>query len=255
VLRKHPECFVPACKDLYFFDRFYDRGLPWYASFFADAPPTAKAVGELCHDYLFSVVVADRIAHDLPGVKLLTCLRDPIDRTHSHYLYMVRSGLTTRSFEEALDIYPELIDHSLYAKHLAPYFERFDRDHLHVLSFDRLRQDPLGFTAEVFAYLGLSLDHIPQEPPVLMASRPRSRWLALLMKAGAERARSLGLVNLVGVIKRSWVTRVLYGAYREGERPQIAPGTQVRLREVFEEDSRRLAELLQGDPGWVGTRS
>ena len=140
VLSRHPECYVPAAKDIYFFDRYYDRGLEWYLSFFKDAPPKAKAIGELSHDYLFSAQAASRIARDLPCVRLVTNLRNPVERTFSHYLYLVRSGKTNQSFEIALEQFPELIDNSLYAKHLSAYFREFRRANIRVLFFDRLQR-------------------------------------------------------------------------------------------------------------------
>ena len=67
VLQQHPQCFVPAAKDIYFFDRYYGRGLQWYASFFSSAPRSARAIGELSHDYLYSEQAAERIASTLPA--------------------------------------------------------------------------------------------------------------------------------------------------------------------------------------------
>ena len=110
VLRQHAACYVPPVKDIYFFDRHYERGLDWYLSFFEPAPAGSLAAGELSHDYLFSPQAADRIARDLPNVRLLTSLRDPAERTFSHYLYMIRSGRTRLDFAAALEQFPELVD-------------------------------------------------------------------------------------------------------------------------------------------------
>ena len=44
---------MPAAKDLYFFDRYYDRGRDWYLGQFADATAKHQVVGEVCQDYLF----------------------------------------------------------------------------------------------------------------------------------------------------------------------------------------------------------
>ena len=53
VLLTHPQVFMPVAeKDLYFFDRYYDRGLDWSLSQFASATPTQVVVGEVCQDYL-----------------------------------------------------------------------------------------------------------------------------------------------------------------------------------------------------------
>ena len=55
-LLHHPNIFLSEAKDLYFFDRYYDRGLAWYASQFRNAQPIHTVVGEVCPDYLASPV-------------------------------------------------------------------------------------------------------------------------------------------------------------------------------------------------------
>jgi len=248
VLRRHPEVFVPSVKDLYFFDRNYDRGLTWYEKFFAAAPATARAVGELSHDYLFSPEAARRIRSDLPGVRLITSLRDPVDRTFSHYLYLRRSGLTRAPFSDALARHPELIDNSRYSDHLAVYFDIFPRDRIQVLFFEDLVEDATAFAAEVFEFLGVSsaVDMVVQHP-VLAASRPRSFLLAHLAKRGATLARTLGLPGLVGAVKGGVARRLLYVQYRPEDRPHLDPANRARLIEVYREGVEKLARLTGRD--------
>lgn len=239
---------MPPAKDLYFFDRYYDRGLDWYLEFFGDAPPAARAIGELSHDYLFSTEAAQRIERDLPGVRLLTCLRDPVDRSFSHYLYLVRSGLTQLPFEQALEEFPEIINNSRYATHLEPYLQRFGAERLRVLFFDDLKADARAFARDVFAFLELPyLDALPYEQRVLPASKPRSHLLARLAKAGANLARTFGLADLVGRVKRSTAAKSLYRPYHPGEKPTLAPETRARLRQTFAAEILRVQELTGRD--------
>lgn len=239
---------MPPAKDLYFFDRYYERGLDWYLEFFRDAPPAARAIGELSHDYLFSPQAAQRIYRDLPDVRLLTCLRDPVERTFSHYLYLVRSGLTRQPFEQALEHFPELINNSRYATHLEPYLERFGKERLLVLFFDDLKSDARGFANTVFTFLDLPyLDTLPYEQRVLPASRPRSQGLARLAKAGANLARTFGLADLVGNVKRSTLAKTLYRPYNPGEKPVLAAATRARLRQTFATEIHRVQELTGRD--------
>ncbi|MGH7540174.1 MAG: sulfotransferase [Gemmatimonadota bacterium] len=249
VLRRHLRCYVPEVKDLYYFDRYYDRGPDWYLSHFAAAPADARAVGELSHDYLFSPAAARRIARDLPGVRLLTCLRDPVERTFSHYLYLVRSGLVREPFEEALRRRPELIEHSLYARHLRPYLARFPRGRIKILWFERLRDDPEAFAREACDFLGLDVrEALPLPSRVLPAARPRVHALARLAKWGANACRDLGFARAVGLVKRSPLAqRALYVPYRGAARPSPAAAWRDRLRERFREDVEDLGRLLDID--------
>lgn len=248
ILRRHPQAWVPPVKDIYFFDRHFDRGIDWYLSFFDDAPSKARAVGEFSHDYLFSSAAAGRIRHHLPEVSILTCLRDPAERTFSHYLYLVRSGLTRLPFDEALDEFPELLDNSRYHRHLVPYFENFPRDQIGILWFSDLKEDAVGFGREFLRLLDLPFrDDLPYDRRFLAASRPRSHLLARAMKWGANVARSLGLAELVGRIKRSSAALTLYRPYERSERPTLDPEQRARVVEELGDDIEALGELLGAD--------
>jgi hypothetical protein len=245
ILRQHPECYVPNCKDIYFFDRYYKRGMSWYLSFFEKAPSHVKAVGELSHDYLFSTDAARRIYKELPDVKIITCLRNPVDRTFSHYLYMIRSGRTLTSFEEALTKFPELIDHIFYYKHLSVYFKIFQRPHIKVLFYDNLAKNPFLFAREVFDFLHISFrDDIDFSKKVRSASRPRSFAVAKIIKIGAVIARDSGMTNLVGVLKHSPIVNILYKPYKKDDKPVLSSSTAVRLIKFFSDDISKLQELL-----------
>ena len=246
ILLQHPDCFVPVIADPFFFDRYYDRGMGWYASLFRRAPPACKAIGELSHDYLFSVAAADRIRRDLPGVKLITCLRNPLERTFSQYLTLVRSGMTCMSFEVALDEYPALIDHSLYSRHLQVYLDRFERERLKVLSFETLERDPREFGSEVFDFLGIPFaEQIDYDKRVNSAGMARSRRLAKLVKWGANLARDWSLAQVVGFAKQSPLRTLVYRDYSIGERPNIPATAISRLQEVFSPDIKRLEQQLE----------
>lgn len=248
MLRQHPSCYVPPVKDIYFFDRHYDRGLDWYLKFFEPAPEGTLAAGELSHDYLFSRQAADRIARDLPDVRLLTSLRDPAERTFSHYLYMIRSGRTRLDFAAALDRFPELVENSCYHKHLSEYLERFQRDRILVLYFDDLEADPRRFAADVFDFIGIpAVDEIDFERRVLPASRPRNFALARALKAGARLARGVGMTRLVGMVKRGPMTSIAYRPYTTADRPLMDSETRAKLVETLRPEVERLENALDVD--------
>ena len=46
-----------------------------------------RDAGEKSTDYLESAPAADRIARDLPGVRLVFILREPVSRAYSNYLW------------------------------------------------------------------------------------------------------------------------------------------------------------------------
>lgn len=249
ILREHPDCFVPPAKDIWFFDEYYDRGMEWYLSFFEDAPASAKVKGELSHNYLFSPEAAERIATDLPEVKLITCLRDPAERTFSQYLYLIRSGVCRLDFEEAIDEHPRLIDNSLYYKHLSTYFEFFSRDQIKVLWFSKLKRNSEAFASEVFEFL--DLPHVPgidYDQRVRPAGQPRSFFLAKAVKQAGRLVRELGLANLVGRVKNNdLVNRLFFQSYGRDAKPELGEEMERKLRERFRDDVLKLEKLLGKD--------
>lgn len=245
VLMQHPECYVAPCKDIYYFDQYYNRGMAWYESFFKNVPEDVMAVGELSHGYLFSEDAADRIKKDLPNVQLMATLRNPIERSFSHYLYLLSSGLVTGSFEEVLEARPGVVRSSLYAKPVAFYLEKFGKEQLHILLFDDLKKDPKAFAEHVFGILGLSsVDNIDYNKKVRAARRSRNALVAKLAKRTAVLARDMGFARLVGAVKRGPVPRLLYSDFKKEERPVMAMETRKMLAGRFRPDVLELEKLL-----------
>jgi hypothetical protein len=248
ILKQHPNCYVPQCKDIYFFDRYYMRGRDWYLSFFKEADAQHFAVGELSHDYLFSRIAAERIKQDLPEVKLLTCLRHPVERTFSHYLFMIRSGRTLATFSQALDEFPELINNSLYYKHLSQYFHLFRKEKIKVLFFQDLKSDSVQFASQLFDFLELPfISEIDYAQAVLSASQPRLFLLARLAKMSANLARDLGFTNMVGRVKQSQWVGLLYKPFTSQEKPRMTAQESNNLLKAFRQDTLLLQDLLEID--------
>ena len=85
------------------------------------------------------------IREHLPNVKMIACLRDPVQRTFSDYLDRVKNGKMDGTFEEELERDPALINRSRYGTQLARYLELFDRAQFHIVSFDELVATPARF--------------------------------------------------------------------------------------------------------------
>ncbi|CAM3581532.1 sulfotransferase family protein [Nocardioides zeicaulis] len=211
-LLRHPDVYLTPSKDLYFFDRYHDRGLDWYAAQFKDAREE-KVVGEVCQDYLFHPLAAQRIHDALGDVKVMVSLRDPVDRAWSSYLYMRKHGIGPDTFAEALRSRPELLEHGRYATGLDRFLELYPRDHVHVALFDDLEADPQGFLDGVTDFLDVArqpLDEKDREAK-LPAAKARSVVLAATVRKGADWVREHDGARLVGAVKRSpLVHKVLY---------------------------------------------
>jgi hypothetical protein len=255
MLLKHPDAYLTPAKDLYYFDRYYDRGLEWYASQFRDARGES-VVGEICQDYLFHPQAATRIHATLSPVKIMVSLRDPVERAWSSYLYMRKHGIGPDTFGEALRSRPELLEHGRYATGLDRFLALFPRENVHVALFDDLAADPQGFMDAVTDFL--DLDPLPLAPKDLAArlpaARARSVRLASVARRSADWVREHDGAKLVGSVKRaSVVQRALYRPIdREAVRPSPEDVAAVRAALEPEIDAleHTLGFELRGPWGW-----
>jgi hypothetical protein len=180
-LGRHPEIFVSPIKETNFF-LFDDAGaLPsWvdeatrrrtprtlqdYAALFEDAAEHHTAVGESSPSYLHGPV-ARRIKARLPDVKLVAILRQPVEQALSFYATWHDGRTPTAEhideFVSALasgapgpDGALPLATHGLYHRHLAPFFEQFERHQIKVTLLDDLERDSAAFFRDLFRFLGV----------------------------------------------------------------------------------------------------
>jgi Sulfotransferase domain len=147
-----------------------------------------------------------------------------------------------------LQNYPELINNSLYYRHLKKYFQIFQKEQIKVLFFKDLQKDSIRFIKDLFEFIDISFaPNLDYGEKVLSAERPKNFTIARLAKLSATMARDLGLVTMVGIIKRSTIARVLYEPLPVQERPIVAEDTIVDLLKTFKEDTLLLQDLLQTD--------
>jgi hypothetical protein len=241
----HPQVHLASSKGLYFFDQHYDRGVDWYLDQFRGAGD-ARAMGEISHSYLSSPGAEQRIAQVNPTMRLLVCLREPVDRAFSDYLDLVKNGQFDGSFEAALERYPRLVDRGRYASHLHRYSSVFPASQMSVQLFDDLRSDPQSYADATFDFL--EVDRLQLPAAALKRRQPagtaRSRGLASAAKHVSAVARQVGLRKLRSRVKRSVVIRqLLYRPYAD-DRPELDPVVAEELRRVFAPEVEALAPLL-----------
>lgn len=187
-LAAHPDLYPAAFKEVHFFDRFFDRGVGWYRSFFplivqrryiTRGQKRAFITGEATPYYLFYPRAAERAAALLPHVKLIAILRNPINRAYSQYYHEVQRGLEAAPFETALQRERELLDaeqsalqsnptyystmhqnhaylaRGRYVEQLQVWQQYFPREQMMVLQSEAFYSDPAATVAKVVDFLGL----------------------------------------------------------------------------------------------------
>ena len=182
---EHP-CASPAAYDeIGFFDSNFHLGLNWYRSMF----PTKRRIedirrkegvaitGEDTPFYFWNPVAAKRIQKLLPNIKLITILRNPIDRAYSEYQDLVSSESNSPSFETFIEneINARRKDSSLitednfeifnqknsyllkgiYVDQLKIWAGLFPKEQIFTLSTENLNSEPITALESVFQYLNL----------------------------------------------------------------------------------------------------
>jgi hypothetical protein len=130
------------------------------------AKPEAIYLGESSTDYSKLPKVAgvvERLAAYNPEAKIVYIMRDPVERSISHYWHMAEHRGETRGPMEAILNDPHYTDVSNYAMQLRPYLERFGRERIHVLTFEELTRTPLPTVKRVFAWLGVDTAFTPAD--------------------------------------------------------------------------------------------
>jgi hypothetical protein len=181
-LAKHPQIRPPFRKEIKFFDIHYLQGLGWYRAHFPTRFKMNPGIvtGEATPYYIFHPIARDRIAKILPNVRLITLLRNPVDRAYSHYNHMVRVGREPLSFEEAMDreaerlsgeegkiladprystfnhLHYSYLARGRYVEQLEKWFKLFPREQMLILASEELYTSPASAYRKAIEFLGLS---------------------------------------------------------------------------------------------------
>lgn len=214
VLSTHPAVYLSPAKDLYYFNRYYERGPEWYAQQFAGSTDQHRVVGEICPEYLSSPLAATRIRDTLgPDVELMVTLREPAERAWSSYLYMSKHGLAAPTFRQTIQQEPLLLDEGRYATQLGAFLDAFGPDKIHIALFDDLQRDPQAFLDATTDWLCIERMQLSSEQleAQLPAGEARFLPLAAAVKRGADFVRRHDGAGVVGHVKRSpKVQKLLY---------------------------------------------
>ncbi len=262
-LAEHPQVFMSPVKETNFFaygvdergkilygdpqlHQFPVKSLPEYVELFADAGE-AEAVGEASPIYLECPQAAARIRELLPATRIICGLRQPVDRAYSDYLMHLRSR--GRSLEPAHDLsaaaaWTRPDSHWMrigrYHEQLVPYYDAFARDRIHVFLFDELKRNPERVVRQVYQFLGVDPDFLPDfATPHNIGGLPASRLLE-----GVLTSRSIRSVVQPWIPKRAanWARRIRTRNMRQA--PPLPAELRQELTNHFRDDIARTSQLI-----------
>lgn len=259
-LHQHPNVFMSRMKEPQYFaphrtrwgqawgqgNPFPEPGMDWYLRLFAEAGDAAYA-GESSVSYSARPWVEDchqRIYDFNPNARIIYLMRDPIERTISHYWHFVADGREDRALSKAVRRSEDYVARSDYALQLRPYLETFGEEQVYALTLEELNADPESTFRRLFAWLGV-------DPSVTICVNERHN-----VGAGSLRIPRRGFVP-VDTLLKDWrwlrVRGLLPGvenllratAYRTLRRAEIdVYETESYLRSIFRPKIESLENLL-----------
>jgi len=215
------------------------------------------ATGEASPIYLNSARASERIRHYLPEAKLIAILRNPVDRAYTNFLNKVQQGREPfTDFREALQEEEKRIranwmnswhyvQRGFYHTQLRRYFDRFPRDQIKIYLFEELVADPVNLLQDIFRFLGVKEDFIPDVSLKHNVSKtPKFRTLYAMLKKRNRFTATAG--SLFGKERlRSLVTKVLRFNFCK---PRVLPKeVRKQLIEVYREEILKLQDLINRD--------
>jgi hypothetical protein len=235
-LMTHPAVLPPVMhKGINYFDVNYDRGPDWYYGHFpiqrrarrAGGTSVAPIAFEASGYYMFHPLAPERLARDLPEVKLIALVRDPVERAYSAHKHEKARGFESETFERALGLEEERLDGEV----------------------ERMRRDPMyhSFSHRHHAYRGrgryaeqiTTLVNLFGDDQVLVMESE-----AFFEHPEREYERVLDFLGLPSVMPER------FDKYNGRPRAPMDASTRQQLRWYFKGPDAALAEILGRAPTW-----
>ena len=244
-LASHPGIVMSEPKEPNFFsdDSQYERGTDWYMSLFPE-PDIGQLCGESSTHYAklpdYPATVS-RMKALLPDIKLIYVMRHPIERLVSHYIHQWTQNVIRCDINEALERYPELVNYSRYSYQVAPYVEAYGKASVLPVFFQAVKHQPQRELERIARFIGYS--------------RPVS-WKEALgaQNVSAQRLRrfrgyqlivdSAAMVFVRRAVVPQSVRDIVKARLTMKQRPTLNDSNIARLKSIFDEDLRTLAEWL-----------
>jgi Sulfotransferase domain len=212
--------------------------------------PTVRVRGESSTNYAeypFRQRVPERIKELVPEASFIYLVRDPVDRTVSHYRHLVSTSGERRSPEEILsdlsDPRTPCVCASLYALQLELYLHHFSQEKMLVIDQAELLTDRRATLRKIFAFLAVD------------DGFDSSQFDVEYLKGSEHHVYPPGLARFVGLRVRPYAQRLSPHTRRflrrYGERiflprletPPVDDKLRNRLKDFYADEVGRLRRL------------
>jgi hypothetical protein len=192
--------------------------------------------------------VPQRIANLVPDARFIYLLRDPVERSISHFSHEVAIGSERRSLSEAMadldDRFCYFLCQSRYATQLSLYLEHFPEDRILVVEQGDLRDHRRPTLRRIFSFLGVDpgFDGVAFDTELYRSAERRvySRHYARFIDAAASRGVVRAIPSPIRHRARQAVERVLW---RRAEPPAVSDDVRSMLCEALASEAEAVRTL------------
>jgi len=263
-LNEHPDVGIPAIKEINFFSKVirngrviywnYKKGLSWYQNQFKERE-NKSVLGEYSISYLCDTDTPKLIKKHFPEIKLIVCLRNPVDRLYSHYNWGIENFDTDKNagFWNNLKKHPEFIENSRYHYYLSRYFKIFKKENIKVILYDDIKLNPSKVIEDCYNFLNVGSAFIPPSlnQKINPASVVRFKFLIYLFKI-REWIDAQGLSLVIDLLKRIGIYTLMQNIYVKVNRVEkkynvMSETDRLKLIKLLKPDIKKLEKMISKD--------
>lgn len=245
-LARQPGISMSEPKEPNFFsdEANWERGMGWYEGLF-EGMPAGDLKGESSTHYTKLPTYprcAARVHEYLPDVRLIYVMRDPVDRVVSQFVHewSVRVIDEGCPIDRAVREHPMLVDYSRYLTQLSPYIERYGRDAILPVFFERVMADPQPELERIARHIGYEgpvnwIDDSAQNVSSQRQRRHPAIDAVLRVRALQTLRRTLMPEALRAKIRSRWTMR---------QRPELSDESIAYLHAQLDPEMRELGTRL-----------
>ena len=210
-----------------------------------------KAIGEFSTSYLYSLNAPQNIFEYNPQAKIIVVLRNPIERSFSHYLMAVRFSFTTKDFmaslkedmdkkEKGWGISEQYIELGMYAKQIEVYQKVFPKEQVKILLYEDLK-NPIQLINEVCDFLKLDAHIFSLEKKHNTAAIPKYKFFN-------KAITTLGIKKKLHAFTPHFIKRGLKKMlFTSKELPQLSNAEKVFLASLYRDEIMHTSKLINRD--------
>ena len=270
-LQKHPDIYLPDQKELHYWssaalaentsgpgDQYSLLNVVTTWRYYCQhykAAALEKQLGDVSPSYLyFYNRVIPELKRQLPAVKIIIMLRDPIERAYSNYLHQQRLTYEPLSFAEALDCelkrsnagYSDFWRYAAHSQYFLPcvaYVKAFGIANVHFITFEELKDNPSDVMSNVFSFLDVDENFRPDNLDKIYNSGGRFKE-SLLMRFLLRPSRFKSY--FYNSLNEEWIRayrslKLKFTASRKLPIPEIPREVRAQLTALFRDDVEALS--------------